>query len=158
MIRGRYFASLLALALLVAAPFAQAGDSMREIIDHKVPALKDGSPIALGDIQRVILDACSRRKFRATVVSPGVITARRGLLKSVEVTIAYTESSYSIRYRNSKRMDYDAATHSIDMAFNEYVAGLSEHIEADLGRTRERLNSYQKPLKRPGRFNPRTAV
>ena len=32
---------------------------------------------ALADIERAILAACARHKFRATVVAPGVINARR---------------------------------------------------------------------------------
>ena len=43
-------------------------------------------------------------------------------------------------------------------AVSDHVTGLDENIAADLGRTRERLNSYQKPLKRPGRLNPRNAA
>jgi hypothetical protein len=140
--RRHLFASLLTLGLLATAPPADAAESAPD--QHQVPALRDGSRIALADVERAILDSCASRKFRAHVVEPGIIQARRGWWhKSVEVTIAYTESGYSIYY--SGRID-DA---------NDHVAGLNENIEADLGRTRERLNSYQKPLKRPGRFNPR---
>jgi hypothetical protein len=115
-----------------------------------VPALRDGSSLAVADVERAILDSCASRKFRARVVAPGVIRARRGWWHhSVEVTIAYTQSNYSIRY--SGGVDDQAAV-------SEHLAGLNENIEADLGRTRERLNSYQKPLKRPGRFNPRFAA
>ena len=146
--RGRILASLLTLGLLVTAPQAQAGEAPAGL--HKVPYLRDGSRIALADVERAILESCASRKFRAHVVAPGVIQARRGWWRnSVAVTIAYTESSYSIRYDGDRD---DLA------AVSEHVSGLDENIAADLGRTRERLNSYQKPLKRPGRFNPRTAA
>ena len=146
--RGRMFASLLTLGLLATAPLAQAGETPAG--QHKVPALRDGTRIALADVQRAILESCASRKFRAHVVAPGVIQARRGWWRnSVEVTIAYTESNYSIRY--------DGGRDDVAVA-SEHVTGLDQNIAADLGRTRERLNSYQKPLKRPGRFNPRTAA
>ena len=142
---SRNLASLLALGLLVAAPVAQGGDAPGD--PHKVPALRDGSRIALADVERAILESCASRKFRARVVAPGLIEARRGWWRrAVEVTIAYNEISYSIRYRGGRE--------ALD-ARGEHVSGLDEDIAADLGRTRERLNSYQKPLKRPGRFNPR---
>ncbi len=146
--RGRIFASLLTLGLLAAAPLAHAADALGD--PHKVPALRDGSRIALADVQRAILESCASRKFRARVVAPGIIEARRGWWhRAVEVTIAYDETSYSIRYRGG-REDVGAVS--------EHVSSLNENIEADLGRTRERLNSYQKPLKRTGRFNPRFAA
>ena len=117
---------------------------------HKVPALRDGSRIALADVERAILKSCASRGYRAHVVAPGVIRARRGWWRtSVEVTIDYTESSYSIRY-DGGRDDVAAAS--------EHVTALDENIAADLGRTRERLDSYQKPLRRSGRFNPRNAA
>src|SRR4051812_48177916 len=147
-LRSRIFASLLALGLLAAAPPVQAGDTPAG--SHKVPALRDGSRIAMSDVEHAILQSCASRRFRAHVVAPGVIQARRGWWRnSVEVTIAYTESSYSIRYSGGQ--DELAAA-------SEHLTGLNENIAADLGRTRERLNSYQKPVKRPGRFNPRNAA
>lgn len=146
--RRHLFASLLTLGLMAAAPLARAGDALAD--QHKVPALRDGSRIALADVERAILESCASRKFRARVVAPGIIQARRGWWhRAVEVTIAYNETSYSIRYTGG-REDVDAAS--------EHVTSLNENIAADLGRTRERLNSYQKPLKRSGRFNPRFAA
>src|ERR1700741_234581 len=67
-------ASLLACCL--AAPVALADDPIKDIIDHEVPALKDGTRIAVPDVEKAILDACARRKFTASVVSPGEISAR----------------------------------------------------------------------------------
>jgi hypothetical protein len=142
------FVSLLTLALLVAAPLARAGETSAG--QHKVPSLRDGSRIALAEVEQAILASCASRRFRAHVVAPGIIQARRGWwLHSVEVTIAYTESNYSIRYDGGR----DDVT-----AVSEHVTGLDANIAADLGRTSERLNSYQKPLKRPRRFNPRSAA
>jgi hypothetical protein len=73
--RNGVTASLLAV-FIVMAPAARADDPIKDIIDHEVPALKDGTRIALPDVQSAILAACERRKFEASVVSPGLITAR----------------------------------------------------------------------------------
>src|SRR5689334_11925641 len=70
MIRRTGIVASLLTALIVAAPAARADDPVKDIIDHEVPALKDGTRIALPDVQAAILAACARRKFEASVVSP----------------------------------------------------------------------------------------
>jgi len=157
--KSLFFASLTAVGLLAAAPAALANDPLKELIDQEVPALKDGTRMTLAAVERAILDACARRKFAATVVEPGLITARwenRG--HSFEVSIPYTDSTYSIRYKDSVRMDYNPAKNRIDDAYNEYVAGLNEHIEAGLDDALDRFKKALKPSKRVARINPRTAV
>jgi hypothetical protein len=74
------------------------------------------------------------------------------------VSIPYNESTYSIRYLNSERMDYNPAKNRIDDAYNEYVAGLDEHIEAGLDDALDRFKKALKPSKRVARINPRTAA
>jgi hypothetical protein len=141
--RTSFAASLLALGLAVAP--AWADDPVKDVVDREVPALKDGTRIALPAVQEAILAACERRKFAASVVSPGLITARwvHGS-HSFDVSIPFTDSAYSIRYKDSARMDYNAAKQRIDDSYNEYVAALSEHIEADFERALKRLKAEQK--------------
>jgi hypothetical protein len=141
--RSGLIASL--LMVFVTAPAAYADDPVKDIIDHEVPALKDGTRIQLADVEAAILAACLRRNFEASVVSPGVITARwvHGG-HSFDVTIPFNDANYSIRYKDSQRMDYNPARNRIDDAYNEYVAALSEHIEADFERALKRLKVEQK--------------
>jgi hypothetical protein len=160
--RSPTFASLAALvlgwALLAAAPAALANDPLKELIDQEVPALKDGTRMTLAAVERAILDACARRKFAATVIEPGLITARwENHGHSFEVSIPYTESTYSIRYKDSVRMDFNPAKRRIDDAYNEYVDGLAEHIEAGLDDALSRLKKSQK-IRKVARINPRYAV
>jgi hypothetical protein len=135
----------LSAAFLVIAPDVRADDPVKDIIDHEVPALKDGTRIALADVQAAILAACQRRRFEATVVSPGLITARwvHGA-HSFDVSIPFSDSAYSIRYKDSQRMDYNPRKNRIDDSYNEYVEGLSEHIEADFERALKRLKQSRK--------------
>lgn len=132
-------------ALVALSPAARADDPVKDVIDHEVPALKDGTRIALPDVQSAILAACERRRFEATVVSPGVITARwvHGS-HWFDVTIPFTDATYSIRYKDSERMDYNPKKNRIDDSYNEFVAALSEHIEADFERALKRLKQAQK--------------
>ena len=149
MVKGGYIlASLLALGLLSTAPKVHAEESLNDVIAREVPALKDGTRLALADIERAILAACERNKFRATVVAPGVIKARRRWSKSIVVMIPYSDEGFSIQPKSQ----------ASDVAYNEHVAGLVEYIEADLARELVRLKSLQKPVRRSARINPRTAV
>jgi hypothetical protein len=144
--------------LLAASPAALANDPLKELIDQQVPALKDGTRMPLADVERAILDACARRKFAATVTEPGLVTARwehRG--HWFEVSIPYTDSAYSIRYKDSARMDFNPVKRRIDDAYNEYVEGLAEHIEAGLGDALGKLKKSQK-IRKVARINPRYAV
>jgi len=154
--RGRIFASLLATGLLATAP-VWAGSAVKDIVDHEVPTLKDGSHIALYDVERAVLEACAHRKFEAAVTAPGLITARWVHGKHwFEVSIPYTDSTYSIRYKDSEYMKYDAARQRIDGDYNDYVSGLSEHIEAQLDVALNRLKSIKRNSKRLARFSPRS--
>lgn len=60
------------------------------------------------------------------------------------IRIPFTDSTYSIRYKDSQRMDYNPKKQRIDDSYNEYVAALSEHIEADFERALKRLKVEQK--------------
>ncbi len=108
------------------------------VIEREVPALKDGTRLGVADIERAILAACARHKFRATVVAPGVIEARRRWSNSVVVMIPYSDEGFSIQPK--------PATSS------EHVAGLAEYIEADLARELVRLKSLQKPVRRSAAY------
>ncbi len=156
--KTRSLSLALLVGLLSVAPIALADDPLKEVIDQEVPALKDGSRMALTDVERAILDACARRKFKATVVEPGVIHARwehRG--HSFDISIPYTNSAYSIRYKDSVRMDFNPDKRRIDDAYNEYVAGLAEHIEAGLDDALSKFKKSQK-IRKVARINPRYAV
>jgi hypothetical protein len=157
--RRMLFASVLTVCLAAMAPAALADDPVKDLLDQEVPALKDGTRMTPEAVEKAILDACARRKFQASVVEPGLISARwvHGS-HSFQVSIPYNESSYSIRYQHSERMDYNPARHRIDDAYNDYVAGLAEHIDAGLENTLDRIRKALKPAKRVARFNPRTAV
>jgi len=157
------FAALMTVGLMATAPAAYADDPIKDIVDREVPTLKNGTRIALSEVERSILAACERRKFQCTVESPGLINARwerRG--HSFDVTIPYSESTYSIRYKDSVRMDYNPKKRRIDDAYNEYVDGLAEHIEADFDNVLERMKRAQKNAqnqpRKNAKINPRTAV
>ena len=150
MVIGRHIlASLFAVVLLSTASLAHSEESARDVIEREVPVLKDGTRLALADIERAILGACARNKFRCSVIEPGVISARRSRwFKPVEVTIPYSDAGFAIQYDIEQ----------VDVARYQHVAGLVEVIEADLASELVRVKSLQKPVRRSARINPRRAV
>ncbi len=157
--------ALLFLGLMASTP-ALAGDPLKEVIDQEVSTLKDGTRMTQTGVERAILDACARRKLQASVAEPGVIMARwEHGARSIEIRIPYSDSAYSIRYEDSRRMGYDPAKRSIKPSYNRLVELLAENIEANLEVTLDRLemamNRIKDAQKRPRkstRINPRTAV
>lgn len=160
--RNHLCAALAAIAALSLTPAAFADDPVKDIVDREVPTLKNGTRIALSEVERSILSACERRRFQCSIEAPGLIVGRwerRG--HSFDVTIPYSDETYSIRYKDSVRMDYNPKRHRIDDAYNEYVAGLAEHIEADFERVLERMKRAQKNAQaeqKKARIHPRTAA
>jgi hypothetical protein len=150
MVNGRrVLVSLLAVGLLSTAALARAEDSVRDVIEREVPVMKDGTRLALADIERAILGACARNKFRCRVIEPGVISARRSRwFKPVEVKIPYSDAGFAIQFDSER----------VDVAHNQIVVGLVEVIEADLASELVRVKSLQKPVRRSARLNPRRAV
>ena len=95
-----------------------------------MPTLKDGTKIPIGEVQRSLLQALLKHNFDASTVAPGHITARFAQRRSsFEVDILYTETTYSVRYRSSRRMGFDEKHRRIDEAYNERLAQLGEQVE-----------------------------
>lgn len=147
--RSGFIASLVVTSLAFAAPAARADDPIKDIVDHEVPALKDGTKLAPAEVEKALLAALARRNFDATIAAPGLITAKFSHGKHViEVTLPYSDSAYSVRYLDSKYMDYNEKKQRIDDAYNEWIDGLDEHIQAQLEIALKRLKVSQKEAKK----------
>lgn len=151
--RSGFIASLVVTSLAFAAPAARADDPIKDIVDHEVPALKDGTKLAPAEVEKALLAALARRNFDATIAAPGLITAKFSHGKHViEVTLPYSDSAYSVRYLDSKYMDYNEKKQRIDDAYNEWIDGLDEHIQAQLEIALKRLKVSQKEAKKAAKL------
>lgn len=89
-------------------------------------------------VQKAILAACSQRGWHATNVSPGLIEARivvRGK-HTVVVDIPYTAEKYSIKYKSSSNMEYQADKGKIHPNYNKWVNLLNNDINIQLAKAR----------------------
>jgi hypothetical protein len=120
--RSGILLSLVLASLLATAPSARAADPIQDIVDRAVPTLKDGTRIPIGEVQRALLQALLRHKFDAETVAPGHITARFAhRRRSLEVDIHYTDTAWSVRHKDSRRMRAAAC--------NERLAMLEEQVD-----------------------------
>ena len=84
------------------------------------------------DVKSAILTAAKHRGWRAKIIKPGLILAtisRRTHCATVE--ILYTQSNYSIDYKDSKNLDYNG-TNKIHRNYNNWVMNLSRSIQREL--------------------------
>ncbi len=86
------------------------------------------------EVRKAILSGCVARGWNAKEVSPGTIEATitvRGK-HYVAVQIPYTPSTYSILYKASNNMEYDAAKGTIHPNYNKWVNNLRASIDTQL--------------------------
>jgi hypothetical protein len=135
----------LLLVALLAAPWAQAKDRVANI-DEPVPALKDGRRIAVNDVEKSILEACKARRFICMVTEPGLISGRYVHNQNylAEVSIPFSEQAFSIRYKDSVGMGYNAEKKKIKDDYNVWVEALAEHITAHCENALKRLKKQSR--------------
>ncbi|HEV7608403.1 MAG TPA: hypothetical protein VGO61_13755 [Steroidobacteraceae bacterium] len=139
-----FVAGLVLCAALTASP-VWADDPLRNLVDQRVPVLRDGTTMSQADVEQAILAACKRYNYEVIAASPGVISARwvRGKL-SFDVSIPYAADRYSILYLDSVNMDYNPAKQRIHHAYNGYVNGLAAHVRAQLALITDRMKAERK--------------
>ena len=120
---------LMALAGFIGAP-AYAAEAIVDLIDQPVATRADGSKLTDADLQQAIVEGCRRRQWVARVDAPGRVTATilvRGR-HYAEITITYSATSYSMKYADSRELDYNEQKRKIHRNYNKWVALLNGAI------------------------------
>lgn len=126
-------AAFAALALLAAAPAAQAGGRpipMVEQLDVPLHWL-GGQPQELDKVRRAVVTGLAAKGWQATLVEPG--HAHAVLARSdwrCEIDVYYDTTKFSIRYATSEHLDYDATKRVIHRNFNRWLVLLRDQINA----------------------------
>ena len=127
--------TLLLLALAIMLTFSVAcrkGATVQNVHANTVTAISQ--KVKVQDVRKAILSACAFRGWQARELSPGLIEASllvRGK-HTVVVDIPYTAETYSIQYKNSINMEYDASKGSIHPNYNKWVGTLNSDINAQI--------------------------
>ncbi len=115
------------------APPAFATDPIVDLIDIPTPMTADGRAFTLDEVRRAIFNACLKRGWTPRIDTDGTIVASilvRGR-HYAEVGIGWATHSYSIRYRDSRELDYDAEDREIHGNYNRWVDLLSKGIQGE---------------------------
>jgi hypothetical protein len=128
------FAKLLALLLLVSLPVVAQARQVHNIENEAIPAKLDGSVRTVAEVRDGIARAARQRGW---TVAPG---EGNELIASIlvrnrhyaEVSISYTADTFSIKYRDSRELNYNEARNTIHRNYNNWVITLSNDIKAHL--------------------------
>jgi opacity protein-like surface antigen len=79
--------------------------------------------------QAIIVAGCVDKHWVPAVVSPTVIDATLNVRQhSVTVRIVYSKSGYTIDYKDSTNLDYNAKKNRIHSKYNQWVSNLNKAI------------------------------
>jgi hypothetical protein len=115
------------------APPAFATDPIVDLVDMPTPMTADGGAFTVDEVRRAIFNACLKRGWTPRIGADGTIVASilvRGR-HYAEVGISWDADSYSIRYRDSRELDYDAEDREIHGNYNRWVDLLSKGIQGE---------------------------
>ena len=90
-----------------------------------------GKALKPAQVRQAILDACREKGWIARELTPGVISASLAVrAHNAEVEIPYSGTNYSILYKHSSNLDYNAADRTIHNQYNNWVDYLRRSIDA----------------------------
>ena len=121
---------ILASLLLLVSSYAWGAKPIQNIVDESVPIIADGSSATLEDVKKAIIAGCKLKGWKAvldgdTQIKCSILVRGRHY---AEVTIPYSESSYSILYLDSRELDYNEKKQKIHRNYNNWVIKLSQAI------------------------------
>ena len=128
---------ILAGLLLLLSSFAWGAKPIYNVVDEPVPLMADGSSATLEEVKKAIIAGCKRKGWTAaldgdTQIMCSILVRGRHY---AEVTIPYSESSYSILYSDSRVLDYNEEKQRIHRNYNGWVIKLSETINQQFNST-----------------------
>ena len=98
---------------------------------YNVEAFPVSVNISLDDIEKAILTAGTRRGWRMTAVSPGMIEGQLIIREHMAlVEIPYSSQQYSIHYKDSSGLGYSDG--SIHRNYNLWVRNLEKSINQEI--------------------------
>ena len=101
-------------------------------IDH-APVVAN-SKLTNSDVKKVIKSAGQRLGWRFKDISAGKMIAFINVRNkhTAAVNISYDKNSYSINYKKSSNLKYDAKKGTIHKAYNGWISNLKNAIDFDL--------------------------
>ena len=128
---------LLMALLLMCSGLASAAKPIQNMVDVPVPVSIDGSSKTLEQIKDAIIAGCKYKRWAPVEEDAGKISCSISVRAKhyAEVEITYTESNFSIHYRDSRELDYNEKKQKIHRNYNKWVILLSEAIQNELAKS-----------------------
>ena len=136
MLKNNFFKpGILLLALFLVLPLAACRQAhLSNFFDLPVTGVRSGS-LTKEQVKSVILAACKARGWAAGETEPGLISATfTSRVHTAQIEIPYTSAKYSIIYKNSNNLKYNAQKQTIHKWYNKWVSDLRREIDDGLAR------------------------
>lgn len=92
-----------------------------------------GKSLSEAQVKQAILAGAKEKGWVARELTPGVISASLAIRSHLaEVEIPYSSTSYSIIYKNSSNLDYEAKDQTIHNQYNNWVNYLRQAIDGQM--------------------------
>jgi hypothetical protein len=102
-----------------------------DVVD--APVRSDKSSLTMDDVQAAIKRAGSGLGWVMLEDAPGKMTGTLRLRSHVAVVdVTYSTSTYSVKYRESTNLDYNAEKHTIHSNYNGWIQNLDNAIQREL--------------------------
>ena len=136
LIRRIGFFIVVALALVGCRPSVPVTDLSN--IQYSTVGYQSGKVLTLDDYERAIVRAGSNRGWQFTTISPGLLEGKLDVRGRhfATIEIPFTTESYSIKYKASEGLNYDASTNQIHPNYNNWITHLDGDIKSEIQRLR----------------------
>ena len=105
------------------------------VYDRPIPDRLDGQPQTTQTVSNAIQAGCVDKGWVCREVKPGVVDASIAVRKHrATAVINYNAERYSIAYKNSTLLDYNASRNTIHRNYNRWVNNLDHAIAKNLVR------------------------
>ncbi len=92
-----------------------------------------GKVPSIEQVQKIIIESGVKLGWVMAVVKPGEIQGTRNVrIHSAVVTIPFTEKNYSVLYKDSTNLKYNAAAQTIHQEYTYWIQELDNEIRARL--------------------------
>ena len=122
------------VACLVVAVVAgcRGGGTLYQVKDAQIQTAS-GKEATMGEVQKAIIGAGAALDWQMAVVKPGEIVGTLNVRShQAVVSIPYTTKNYSILYKDSNNLKYDAAKQTIHANYLGWIQRLDNAIRARL--------------------------
>jgi len=118
--------------MCLAAMGCRGGGQIYNIQDAPITTAT-GKGVTLDQVTKAIIEAGTERKWSMAVVKPGLIVATLNVRShQAVVDIAYNTKSYSITYKDSTNLKYDAGQNTIHENYRSWIQYLDNAIKSRL--------------------------